>query len=256
MPLPTLFCAPSRGPAPLRCALWLLGLSAALGGGALAQQGVDDPAPQLGARAQRWIEDALAHEGGQPAPWPLRMQVDIGALDPRLRLAPCSRVEPYLPVGTRLWGRTRLGLRCVAGAGTWNVFLPVLVRAWGPAWVLTRDVAPGAVLGADDAAQAQVDWAGESAPVLAHPDLWVGQTAARPLRAGQALRQNMLRTQNLLPAGAPVKVLARGPGYAVTAAGQALSAGAPGQTVRVRMDSGRIVNAVVRDGSSADLALE
>ncbi|WP_010107717.1 flagella basal body P-ring formation protein FlgA [Verminephrobacter aporrectodeae] len=66
----------------------------------------------------------------------------------------------------------------------------------------------------------------------------------------------MLRTQNLLPAGAPVKVLARGPGYAVTAAGQALSAGAPGQTVRVRMDNGRIVNAVVRDGSSADLALE
>jgi flagella basal body P-ring formation protein FlgA len=32
----------------------------------------------------------------------LRLQVRVGQLDPRLRLAPCAAVQPYLPVGTRL----------------------------------------------------------------------------------------------------------------------------------------------------------
>ena len=32
------------------------------------------------------------------------MEVSVGTLDSRLRLAPCSRVEPYLPAGSRLWG--------------------------------------------------------------------------------------------------------------------------------------------------------
>ena len=58
---------------------------------------------------QRWLDDALARN--MPTQSPLRMEVSVGALDERLRLAPCARVEPYLPAGARLWGRTRLGLR-------------------------------------------------------------------------------------------------------------------------------------------------
>ena len=34
----------------------------------------------------------------------------MGSLDPRLKLAPCNQVEPHLPAGTRLWGRSRIGL--------------------------------------------------------------------------------------------------------------------------------------------------
>ena len=65
-------------------------------------------------------------------------------------------------------GAHRLGLRCVEGSSAWNVFLPVTIKAWGPAWVLTGNVAPGAVLTANDAAQAEVDWAADAAPVLAN----------------------------------------------------------------------------------------
>src|SRR5512134_4162882 len=45
-----------------------------------------------------------------------RVEVEVGALDPRLKLGPCARITPYLPTGTRLWGRAQVGLRCDEGA--------------------------------------------------------------------------------------------------------------------------------------------
>src|SRR6218665_409376 len=245
-------------------ALCLALLAPAAGRAALAQA-VADPAQELVPLTQRWLDEALLHNppaGSLPslapagsAPRPLRLQVSVGALDTRLRLAPCARVEPYLPAGTQLWGRTRLGLRCVAGVSAWNVFLPIAIAAFGPAWVLTRNVAPGALLTAEDATEAEVDWAAEPAPVLANPALWQGQVATRPLRAGQVLRQTMVRAPWLFPAGAQVKVQVLGPGYAVVAAGQALSAGATGQMVRVRMDNGRIVSGMVNAAGTIDAGL-
>lgn len=232
-----------------------LGLALAGGAGAaMAQaQAAAEPVPGLGALTQRWLDDAMARN--QAAGLPLRMEVSVGTLDPRLRLAPCARIEPYLPPGARLWGRTRLGLRCVEGPTAWNVYLPVTVKAFGPAWVLNAPVASGAVLTANDATEAEVDWAEESAAVMANPEMWVGKVAARQLVAGQALRQSMVRPPQLFRAGAQVKVVAQGPGYAVSSAGQAMSAGAAGQIVRIRMDNGKIVSGTVSDSGTVVVTL-
>ena len=230
-----------------------LGVLAVAGSGAALAQAAADPSTDLGPLTQRWLDDAMARN--QAAGLPLRMEVSVGSLDSRLRLAPCARVEPYLPTGARLWGRTRLGLRCVEGPTAWNVFLPVTVKAYGPAWVLTGPVAAGTVLSAQDAMEAEVDWAEESAPVMANPEMWVGQVAARPLVAGQALRQSMVRAPQLFRAGAQVKVQAQGPGYVVTSAGQAMSAGVAGQIVRIRMDNGRIISGTVNESGTVVVAL-
>ena len=90
---------------------------------------------------------------------------------------------------------------------------------------------------------------------MANPDMWVGQVAARSLVAGQALRQSMVRPPQLFLAGAQVKVLAQGPGYAVASAGQAMSAGVAGQTVRIRMDNGRIISGTVNEYGTVVVAL-
>ena len=45
-----------------------------------------------------------------------RVDIDIGALDPRLKLAACADVQPYLPSGSRRWGTARIGLRCASGS--------------------------------------------------------------------------------------------------------------------------------------------
>lgn len=237
----------------LALAAGLLGLAAADG---VRAQGAPVPVAgnalpsDLGAMTQQWLDDTLAREGAGGLP--LRMEVSVGTLDPRLRLAPCSRVEPYLPPGARLWGRSRLGLRCVQGPTAWNVFLPVTVKAYGPAWVLTRSVAPGTVLSAEDAMEAEVDWAADVSPVAAKPELWVGHVAARALVPGQALRQSMVRPPQIFKVGAQVRVIAQGPGFAIAAMGQAMAAGAVGQTIRVRMDNGKVISGIVaEDGTIA-----
>lgn len=216
-------------------------------------QAVADPAADLGGLTQRWLDDALARN--QPEGLPLRMEVSVGTLDSRLRLAPCARVEPYLPAGARLWGRTRLGLRCVEGTTSWNVFLPVTIKAFGPAWVLNNNVASGVALTAADATEAEVDWAAEAAPVLANPDQWVGQVASRQLMAGQAVRQSMVRAPAVFRAGAQVRVVTQGPGYMVTSSGQALSNGATGQTIRIRMDNGRTISGIVNEDGTVAVTL-
>lgn len=216
-----------------------------------------DPAGDLGALSARWLNDAVqaaqVHEVA--GNMPLRMEVSVGSLDPRLRLAPCNRVEPYLPIGARLWGRTRLGLRCLDGATRWNVFLPVTIKAWGPAFVLTGNVPAGTVLTAADAMESEVDWAADTAPVAATPESWVGLIASRYLLAGQTLRQNMVRAPELFKAGTQVRVVAQGPGFSVTSSGQAVTAGAVGQSIRVRMDNGRMISGTVSQDGTIEATL-
>ncbi len=233
----------------------LMGASSAvlaLGALPLAAQAQAQAAPADGAQeairlTQQWLDDLVART--QPAGGnKLRMEVSVGSLDERLRLAPCARVEPYLPTGTRLWGRTRLGLRCIDGAAArWNVFLPITVKAFGPGWVLRGAVPSGTVLTADDAVQEEVDWAAEASAVLVDPDQWVGMVVTRPLSGGQALRQTMLKPPQVFAVGAQVRVVAQGNGFQVTSDGQAVSSGVIGQTARVRMDNGRVMSGVVLD---------
>lgn len=190
--------------------------------------------------SKQWLQGALAQTQAQQS-MPLRMEVQVGKLDPRLNLAPCLRIEPYLPSGSKLWGRTRIGMRCVEGDKPWNVFLPVTIKAFGQAWVLTNNISMGEPLTHDHAMQAEVDWAESPHAIIALPEDWVGQTAARNLTAGMALRQTMVKAAQIFKPGAGVKVLVQGGGFVVTSSGKALEGGAAGQSVRVRMDNGRTV---------------
>lgn len=239
---------PVRNPPPSTVAkarnagLWCVGVLLA---GTLHAQSVQAE-PELQGVTQRWLDHAVASAQASAAT-PLRMEVSVGALDSRLRLSPCGQVEPYIPAGTKLWGRTRLGLRCLDAGVRWNVFLPVTIKAFGPAWVLRGQVAAGAVLTATDLVEAEADWAQEPSAIISDPAAWLGQVAARPLGTGQALRVGMIRPAQVFAAGAQVRVVARGPGFQISADGQALAAGVVGQATRVKMDNGRIMSATVLD---------
>jgi flagella basal body P-ring formation protein FlgA len=183
------------------------------------------------------------------------MDVTVGSLDSRLKLAACGNIEPYLPPGSRLWGKTRIGLRCVDGMSRWNVSLPVTVNAFGKAWVIKGQVPAGTALTAADVVEVEVNWAEEASPVLRDPALWMGQIATRLLTTGQTLRQGMVKPAQVFQAGAQVRVLAQGSGFQVTSDAQALSAGVVGQPARVRMESGRVTSGTVLDTRTVQIDL-
>jgi flagella basal body P-ring formation protein FlgA len=170
-----------------------------------------------------------------------RVEVSVGQLDPRLHLAACEQVEPYLPPGVRLWGHSRIGVRCLRGTSKWNVYLPITVKVFGTGQVATNGAAAGSVLGPGDLASAEVDLAEDASPPVADADLAVGRTLARALKPGQSLRQAHLKTRQWFAAGETVTVVAQGNGFSVVGEAQALNNGIEGQPVRVRTEGGRVL---------------
>lgn len=185
---------------------------------------------------------------------PGRVEVVVGQLDERLQLAPCARVEPFLPVISRLWGKTQIGLRCAEGA-SWSVYLPVQIRVFAPALIATRTIGFGHSVGADDARLEEVEVSREpGAPIADLPSL-DGKTAARVIAAGQILRAEHFRTPPAIGAGDTVRLILNGAGFSISASGRALSSAAEGQSVRVQTDSGRVVQGVARSGRLVEMRL-
>ncbi len=238
---------PKRLSAAVACCMGVFMLSTI----AMAQQ---QPGTEFQDITQTWLRSAVA--SAQPAgPAALRMDVTVGSLDSRLKLAACGNIEPYLPPGSRLWGKTRIGLRCVDGMSRWNVSLPVTVNAFGKAWVIKGQVPAGTAVTAADVVEVEVNWAEEASPVLRDPALWMGQIATRLLTTGQTLRQGMVKPAQVFQAGAQVRVLAQGSGFQVTSDAQALSAGVVGQPARVRMENGRVTSGTVLDTRTVQIDL-
>lgn len=235
--------------------LLLSGAMAMAGSHATAQPPSADPVGQWTAQAQSWLNEQLRNvDPSTPNSPRLRPEVEFGELDSRLRLAPCLQVTPYLPAGTRLWGRSRIGLRCDDGPVRWNVFLPVTVRVWGPAWVIRKPLAPDTTLNLEDAELAEVDWTESTASVLARTQDWVGSQTSRALMPGQALRQGMVRPPQAFSAGSQVKVTIQGAGFSMAATGEALTHGFLGQSARVRMPNRKVISGIVRDAETVEVS--
>ncbi len=182
---------------------------------------------------------ALARQAASVnAPAHARVLAEAGALDPRLTLAPCARVEAQLLPGVPAWGRTRVGLRCTDGQVRWNISLPVLVQVWAPAVVLLADLPNGTRLSSEHLGLAEVDWGAASGLPMAKADAAQGRSLTRPLAAGQAVRAADLQTRQWFARGDTVQVVAAGAGFAIAADGEALGPGLEGQTVRVRVGAG------------------
>jgi flagella basal body P-ring formation protein FlgA len=174
-----------------------------------------------------------------------RIEISVGSLDPRLQLAPCQRIEPYLLPGTRLWGRTSIGVRCLEGA-TWTVSLPVTVTVRGPALVAAEPITAGSPATAVAVRIEEVELTRESGTPVTDPEQLMGKTFTRGVAVGQVLRLETLRATPTVVAGDPVRIDMVGKGFVIQSEGQALSAGAEGQPLRVRTESGRIVSGTLK----------
>jgi len=204
--------------------------------------------------AEPWAAEVRQLASHTPGPAGTRVEVEVGSLDPRLKLAPCARITPYVPAAARLWGRTHVGLRCDEGA-RWNVFVPVTVQVFAKAWAATQALPPGTVLQAGHLQQQEVDLAAQASPVIRRPEAAIGRTLARALRPGQAVREADLKARQWFAAGDIVRVVTVGAGFSISTSGQALSPGVEGRDAKVRVDGGRIVSGRATAAHRVEVAL-
>jgi flagella basal body P-ring formation protein FlgA len=228
--LPTRALARRLGVLALSAATWPVQAEGTPSGG-------DADIAAVSSQVQQMARDSAGRAGLRDA----RIEVEVGSLDPRLKLAPCQRIEPYLPAGLPVWGRTRIGLKCTQGPKAWNVTLPVTVHVYARSLVAEAALPAGTVLAPGHFSEAEVDLAAAPGLPIGQPGLAVGRTLARPLAAGSPLRQSDLKARQFFAAGETVRVVAVGPGWQVVTEAQALNPGLEGQTVRLRTESGRML---------------
>jgi flagella basal body P-ring formation protein FlgA len=208
-------------------------------------------APDLRLFVETQAVGALGSSGGSGAA-AARVEVTLGQLDPRLQLAPCARIEPFVPSHARLWGRSHIGVRCTQGA-TWSVQMPVTVRVYGPALVAARPLAANSPIGTEDFQIAEVEWTREPQGVVTDPAQLDNRVLMRPVAIGQPVPLAALRAPQVIAAGDPVKVLGQGRGFSVSADAVAITAAQDGQSVRVRTESGRVLTGTARAGRRVEV---
>jgi flagella basal body P-ring formation protein FlgA len=240
---------------PCNAVQWLMTvvLSAGL---AMQPAGAQALATTAGAAAdsvRRFVEREAATAGANGATTGLRVEVTVGELDPRLQLAPCGRIEPFIAAGARLLGRTSVGLRCTQGA-TWSVLLPVTVRIYGNALVATKPLPAMQPVTAEDLHAAEVEWTRETTGLVTDRAQLDNQVLARPIAAGQPIPLAALRAQQVIGAGDPVMIQGSGSGFSVALDGVALNAASVGQAVRVRTESGRVIQGTARGQRLVEMA--
>lgn len=172
----------------------------------------------------------------------------LGRLDAS-RLPDCRQYEAFLPPGTRLLGRTTVGVRCLAPA-RWSVLVPAQIAVTGNYVTTGRAIAAGQTIGAGDLLSVSGDIAQLPTGTLRDPAQAVGKTLRQSLAAGQPLRAEQLQAPLTVRQGENVRVISRGEGFAASAEGQALNNAAAGQPARVRLGGGQIVGGTAQEDGS------
>jgi flagella basal body P-ring formation protein FlgA len=178
---------------------------------------------------------------------PGQVSFSVTALDNRLSLPACPAPEAFLPAGSRLWGRSTVGVRCVSGT-PWTVYTSVQIEISGEYVVTARPIARGESVTLQDLASMRGDLAKLPAGIVVDPMQAVGKQIAISMGAGQPVRQDMLKSPNVVVQGQGVKLISEGPGFRVSTEGQALANAADGQSVQVRSPSGQTVSGIARPG--------
>lgn len=166
--------------------------------------------------------------------------------DPRLRLPRCptplaARASAGYPRGARL----SIAVSCADPA--WQVYVAVNLHAQTGVVVAARPLAARSVVGSGDITIKEHDIANLPAGYVTDPTAVVGRTLRRPLALGEPVQGNQLLAQTLIERGQLVTLYWQAAGLRVTARGEARSAAAADDRIRVRnLSSGRDVDGIVR----------
>lgn len=196
---------------------------------------------------------ALAFLQQQAAGLPGKVSVTVPPVFPR-GLAACAALEPFMPPGARMWGRTTVGVRCV-GAKPWTLYVVGRVAVEITYYVAARQIDAGQTLSATDFMPRDGDLASLPQTIITDPTQANGAVALARITAGLPLRTDMLRSASSVVIGQTVRVIAVGSNFTISSEGSVLNNAAPGQMVRVRMAAGQIISGVVKDAATVQVQI-
>lgn len=222
---------------------WLLGIVLS---GATANATEFQSIDSIRAAAQAYLDAQY----GQNA----HTHYNFDGIDPRLQLKDCD--QPLGVTNTQSngsSGRITLKISC-SGTAAWRIYVPITVRQMVAALVLTRPLATGSVITANDLTTRDINGNQPGLTYLTDPQSAIGQIVIRPMQAGQLLTQQDLGVAQLIKRGDQVTLIAGDAGLQVSAQGIAQGNAGVGQRIMVKNSrSGELLQGVVMDAHTVHI---
>ncbi|NEX62674.1 flagellar basal body P-ring formation chaperone FlgA [Noviherbaspirillum galbum] len=188
----------------------------------------------------------------QTAGLPGQASHTLGTIDSRLNLPACPAPEAFLPPGSRLWGKTSIGIRCNAPSN-WTIYVPASIQVIAEYVVTAVPLAQGHIVTAGDLTKIKGDLATLPATVITNDAQAIGRSVSASLPAGVPLRSDTLKTQQAIQQGQLIKLTTIGPGFQISSEARALNNATEGQVTQVRTPSGQVISGVAKLGGIVEV---
>ncbi|OYY50479.1 MAG: flagella basal body P-ring formation protein FlgA [Methylophilaceae bacterium 17-44-8] len=187
----------------------------------------------------------------QAVGYPGKVSVKTGAIDPNLKLAACHDVNVFMPNGSRPWGKTSVGVSCMAPQ--WSIYVQATVSVQAQYLVAAIPLVQGQQVTQQDMLFESGDLTQLPAGIFTDMPQAIGRTVNISMRAGTVLRQDMLKASPVVQQGQTVMVVSNGQGFSVSAEGQAMTKASEGQVVQVKVANGQLVSGIARIGGKVEV---
>lgn len=183
---------------------------------------------------------------------PGQVTIEVGKIDKRVALPPCTRLQVFFPAGSHAWGQTSVGVRC-ATPSAWTIYVPASVRVSASYLIAARPLALGQEIAAGDFFVQQGELTQLPAGVLTEASQALGRRLANSVQAGQPLRRDAVREPPAVVQGQLVALVLNGPGFRISSEGRSLGKAPEGERVQVRTVAGSVVSGIVRPGPIVEI---
>lgn len=79
------------------------------------------------------------------------IEVEVGQIDKRITLPKCVNLKPFMPPGSRLWGKTSVGVRCDEHV-SWTIYVQADVKIMANVLHIARPVTRDQIIDYGDVA--------------------------------------------------------------------------------------------------------
>jgi len=176
----------------------------------------------------------------------VKVEVKVGNLDNRLRLARCDQsLTLSLKDTTNSGGNVNVQVAC-KGTVSWTILVPALAKVYRSVAVAGRTLQRGDVINASDLTTDVKDVSEFRLGFALAPETIVGKEVKYTINKGEAFRNSALDAPLVIKRGDTVSMEATAGEISVRTNGTAVTDGRMGQQIRIKNNqSARIINAKV-----------
>lgn len=185
-----------------------------------------------------------------------KIEIKVGNLDKRLKLAKCSKpVTAFESPNTKRVGRTTVGVRC-DGEHSWKIYVSVNIQVMRNVVSLKKPVTRNSVLQGSDLQLVEKDIASLHGGYFTSKDHLIGKFTKSSMQAGSIISPAQVKNPLAIKKGALVTILADVGGITVRMKGKALKGGSMGDWISVKnLSSNRRVEGRITDSGVIQVTL-